>query len=591
MTDLVNDVLEWIDRVPTNVALQCGATALTYRELDERSRQIANSLLSNGVQCDDVVGVIMGRSVWLPVVLLGILRAGAAYLPVDPEEPPDRVKASFLNASVITAVTDGPGAEAELEGVALCHVDSLLNSRPSFANSQLPTVDGDGLQYVIRTSGSTGRPKAIAMQRGPQDRLVAWTRERYKSEATCLQYFPSTSDVASLEVFGTWATGGRLVIANDEQRHDVEALARLIDEAEITRVLIPVPVLHRLAELHATKRFTATSLNEIVTTGERLVISGALRAMIDRLGDDIFVDDHYGSSEVNVVIAPRLRPPAHEWPDLPQLTNPIVDAQVLVLDGDLNPVPPNVTGEIFIGGQVQARGYLGQAATTAAAFLPNPFASEPGSRMYRTGDLGRWRPGGRLELMGRADFQIKHHGYRIEPAEIELALEALGSVDRAVVRLVQVQEPQRHALVAYVQPSRSDRFRFREEVARRAIATTLPVMMIPEAIIAIDEMPVLSTGKVDRSRLPQYEGPASDSREASDDIERAILRLWSEILGTDLITPGDNFFALGGHSLLVTRVIYEIRDEFGIDLPILTMFQEPTVEGLAREVRERLKES
>lgn len=579
---------EWIARTPDADAVRCQSVVLSYAGLDRAANRLAHELHEAGVEPDDVVGVVMDRSAALPVALLGVLRSGAGYLTVDPYEPDERAKSAFSVAPVGVVVTDDRNAAriAKLAPGATSITPRLSGTESGLVGPPAVEIGPYSLQYVIRTSGSTGRPKAIAMTHGPQARLIEWCVERYRERATVLQYFPATADVASLEIFGTWATGGCLVVATEAERHDIAALAALIAAESVSRVLLPVSVLNRLAEDCASDLSTVASLAELITTGERLTTTPALRRMATALGPDVFLDDHYGSSEVNVVVAPRLTPPAEEWPDLPLLGRPVVDARVYVLNASLEPAPRNVVGEIYIGGGPLARGYLGQGGLTAAAFVPDPFSPVPGTRMYRTGDIGRWRSGGQLEFMGRSDFQIKVRGHRVEPIEIEGVLTALPEVDRALVLLVAPKPDGRDVLTAYV--TAAEGATVQTEELRGAVAAALPSHMVPEAFVPLNAMPLLATGKVDRARLPVPDVGHTKSIVPRDEVEEMIADVWCEVLGLDQVSVNDSFFALGGHSLLVTRVVYELRDAFDIDLSLVAMFRSPTVEGLAGQIRDAL---
>lgn len=585
-TTVLDRLDEWLERTPDADAVRCEDVTVTYSEVQRHACRLAWALRSLEVGPESVVGVAMGRSAMLPVALLGVLRAGAAYLPIDPNDPDDYISASFRAGGVRVVVTDPPLAERMTQlstGLQVVGFDDVM-SEAGLSVRTPASIDRDSLQYVIRTSGSTGRPKAIAMTHQPQARLIEWSRRRYAEKAVVLHYFPVTSDVASLDIFATWGTGGCLVVAKDAQRHDIFAIAELIATHSVTRVLLPVAVLHQLAEACASDFSRIASLRELITTGDRLTTTPAVRAMVTSLGEHAFLDDHYGSSEVNVVVAPRLEQPAAEWPDRPLLGTPIVDARVYVLEPGLTPAPRNVVGEIYIGGGPLARGYLGQGDLTADRFVPDPFSPVPGSRMYRTGDLGRWRTGGRLEFMGRNDFQIKVRGYRVEPAEIERVLAERSDVSRAAVLLVTTGPDDREVLTAYVVPARDASVN--EESLRLHAAAAVPSPMVPEAFVVLDDLPLLATGKVDRSRLPDPNLTKPGIIAPRNDTEESIAEIWRDVLGKETVGVRENFFALGGHSLLVTRIVYELRETFDLDIPLVAMFQHPTIESLATRVDE-----
>ncbi len=586
-------VLEGFDRAagraPASIAATCGDRSLTYRELAERANRIAWRLHEHGAGLETVVGVCLPRGLSMAAAVLGVLKAGAAYLPLEPEYPDERLRLALTGTGARVLLADDT-VRGRL--VAAGWADPVVVPGEDGAATAPDQVAGPGnLQYVIHTSGSTGQPKGIAMQHAPQIALLDWSRERYRERPVALQYFPITTDVASLELLSAWWSGGQLVIATERDRYDISAIARLIRQHAITKALLPVAALQELARHAVDHPDDVATLRELITTGDRLTITPEIRLMCERL-PGAYLDDHYGSTEVNVVTAPRLTPPSQEWPDRPAIGSPIATARVYVLDGRLSPAPVNVPGEIYVGGGPLARGYLRRGELTAAAFLPDPFSPLPGARMYRTGDLGRWRAGGVLECLGRVDFQIKLRGYRIEPGEIETLLQARDDIKEAVVTVIPGEDPAGGTgdmLVAYVVPAAlPDGQVMHTEPVREYLASRLPTFMIPHTFVVLDELPLTGSGKVDRRNLPApgtVEPPFVAPR---DDIESAIAEIWADNLGLDAVGIKHNFFWLGGHSLLVTRIIYELRDALGVDLPLAAMFERPTVESLAVQTRKLL---
>ena len=586
-------VLEGFDhaaaRAASEIAVTCGDRSLTYRELDEQANHIAWRLRDHGASAETLVGICRPRGLGMAAAVLGVLKAGAAYLPLEPEYPAERLHLALSDtgAAMLLAsktVSDRL-AKAGWTNPVVVPAEGAAATAPEQAAGQ------DNLQYAIYTSGSTGRPKGIAMQHAPQIALLDWSREHYLERPVALQYFPVTTDVASLELLSAWWSGGRLVIATERDRYDITAIARLIRQHAITKILLPVVAMQQLARHAMDHPDDLSTLRELITTGDRLTITPEIRLMCERLPGAYF-DDHFGSTEVNVVTAPRLTAPSREWPDRPPVGTPIVDARVYVLDERRNPAPANVPGEIYIGGGPVARGYLGRGAQTAAAFVPDPFSRAPGARMYRTGDLGRWRAGGVLECLGRVDFQIKLRGYRIEPGEIEALLRAREDVKEAVVVVIRGEGPAGGTddlLVAYVAPAPLPNGQvLHTEALREHLASRLPAYMIPHTFVVLDEMPLTGSGKVDRRSLPApgtVEPPYVAPR---DGIESAIAEIWADGLGLDAVGIKHNFFWLGGHSLLVTRIVYELREALSVDLPLAAMFERPTVESLAVEARRLL---
>lgn len=590
---LSRTVLEGFDQAaahaPSEIAVRCGDRSLTYRELDGRANRIAWRLREQGAGAETVVGICLPRGLDMAAAVLGVLKAGAGYLPLEPEYPDARLRLvlSDSGAAVLVAqetVRDRLAGVGWVKPVVV--PDEGVDATPP---DQVPGPDS--LQYVIYTSGSTGQPKGIAMQHGPQIALLDWSREHYRERPVALQYFPVTTDVASLELLSAWWSDGQLVIATERDRYDISAIARLIRQHAITKILLPVVAMQQLARHAVNHPDDVSTLRELITTGDRLTITPEMRLMCERL-PGAYLDDHYGSTEVNVVTVPRLTAPSREWPDRPPVGTPIADARVYVLDDRQNPAPANVPGEIYIGGGALARGYLGHGAQTAAAFLPDPFSPVPGARMYRTGDLGRWRTGGVLECMGRVDFQIKLRGYRIEPGEIETLLRAREDVREAVVAVVPGEGPAGGAedlLVAFVVPAAlPDGQVLHTEPLREHLASRLPAYMIPHTFVVLDELPLTGSGKVDRRSLPApgtVEPPFVAPR---DEIESVIAEIWADSLGLDAVGIKHNFFWLGGHSLLVTRIVYELREALGVELPLAAMFERPTVESFAVEARRLL---
>ncbi|MEU7804639.1 non-ribosomal peptide synthetase [Micromonospora arborensis] len=585
---VLSGMAEWVAKAPSDPAVICGEEKLTYLDLDRRANRLARALQDRGAGPERLVGLAVPRGIDLAVAVLGVLKAGAAYLPFEPQYPDLRIISSMTDSGADVLVTDAVTAERFPSGRVPFTTMDVTAAAAGLSDDPIPsTTNGDSLQYVIYTSGSTGRPKGIAMTQGPQVTLLDWCRNRYADRQPVLQYFPITADVASLELLSIWWTGGCAVIASDRERYDISALARLIRQHRISRVLLPVAAMQQLAD-HAVERpEDVCTLREFITTGDRLVITPNVRTMCAGLPGVIF-DDHYGSTEVNVVTAPRLAEPVATWPDRPLLGRPIVDARIYLLDDDLNPVPRNVPGAIYVGGGPLARGYTGRGGLTAEAFIPDPFIGASGARMYRTGDLGRWRADGLIEFLGRADFQIKLHGLRIEPGEVETLLRSRDDVAQAVVMAVASEDgdASEALLVAYVVPAdRSPGAVLHTEPLRDHLAAHLPSAMIPQSFVVIDDLPMTETGKVDRRRLPHPDVAEPDFVAPRDEVEAAVAKVWGTVLDLPAVGVRHNFFQMGGHSLLITRVIYELRETFGADLPMALMFQRPTVESFAAEVR------
>ncbi|MFD5247395.1 amino acid adenylation domain-containing protein [Amycolatopsis sp. NPDC058340] len=571
---------EWVEKTPDQPAVVSDGRSLTYRELDLESTRLAHDLRERGAGPETVVGLSVRRGIELAVAVLGVVKAGGAYLPLDPDHPADRVRLMLTDAAASLVVSEravSGAMGADGWGLPVVHLDA---DRSDFPATPLdPAGQPDALLYVIYTSGSTGRPKGIAMQAGPQITLLDWCRDQYASQPNALQYFPITADVAFLELMSTWWLGGRAVIATELERYDVAALADLIERHEVDKLLLPVVALDELAKQVADRPEKVARLREVITTGDRLVVTPEIRAMCARL-PEVVLDNHYGSTEVNVVTAPRLAAPVEDWPEQPHIGKPMADSRIYVLDAGLRPVPRNVPGDIYIGGGPLSRGYLARPGLTAAAFVPDPFSPVPGARMYRIGDVGRWRAGGVLEYMGRRDFQIKLHGYRIEPGEIESVLRERDDIDNAVV--VVSGGGQEAMLVAYVVPTGTAPS---SATLRQHLAEVLPSYMVPQAVVQLAEFPLTDTGKINRAALPAPDAAEPMFVAPRDELERTVAGIFATVLGVDKVGIDDSFFRLGGHSLLVTQLVHRLRAACGANLSLRAVFERPTVAGLAGELR------
>jgi amino acid adenylation domain-containing protein len=567
---------------PDNPAFVFDGQDLSYAELNLRANEIAWWLRGENIGPESVVAIRMRRGVSLATTILGIMKAGGAYLPLDLDDPPDRRSQMLLDAGAVMTIADEASDRGD-GGYGGVPVRVLPGNFTAYPESDPPLrACPDNLLYVVYTSGSTGQPKGIAMCHGPTVRLMRWSGRVHRQRSKTLHYFPITSDVGSYELMATWLSGGCVVMAAEQDRYDVGRLSALIEQHTIETVLLPFSALDQLARGYPGCAGSLKSLREIVTTGDRLAVTPAIRTMCSALGIEL-LENQWGSTEVNVVTAARLSQPAQEWPDVPSIGRPVAGARIYVVDDNLALSPVNVPGALHVGGTPLARGYIGHPDMTALAFVPDPFASEPGQRMYRTGDLGYWRPDGELEFRGRADFQLKVHGYRVEPGEIQAALRSAAGVAEAVVIATDLGADQL-SLVAYIVPDGDPpaAAEFRAELLGR-----LPGYMVPAHYVTLDRLPRTATGKVNRSLLPApiaaHDGARTDPH---DQVEKAIAAIWAETLGVENVTTEDNFFVLGGHSLLVNQAISRLNSELGTELPLRALFDAPVLADLADRVRE-----
>ncbi|HSK63754.1 MAG TPA: amino acid adenylation domain-containing protein, partial [Pyrinomonadaceae bacterium] len=406
---------EQATRTPDEVALIRGDERLTYRELDHAANRLAHFLRRSGVGTESVVAVATGRSTRMAVAVLAILKAGAAYLPLDPEYPHERLSFMLDDAHVSAVLTEHHLLERlppQCPRVICLDIDAELIAGEDDTNPATG-VSAENLAYVIYTSGSTGRPKAVMMPHRAISNLVAFQLSSTNAKLRTLQFATLNFDVSVQEMFTTWCAGATLVLGDEQTRRDAGSLLRLAVEQRVERLFLPFVALQHLAEASEAEGIVPRDLREVITAGEQLKITPAIEHLFGKL-DGCHLDNHYGPTETHLATMWRLPGPAREWPRLPPIGGPIANIQVYVLDENYRPVPRGVVGELYIGGEGLARGYFNRPDQTAERFTPNPFSNKPGARLYKTGDLVRRFDERRLEYVGRSDRQVKVRGFRIE---------------------------------------------------------------------------------------------------------------------------------------------------------------------------------
>lgn len=590
-TQVLRPVHELVDeqarRTPDASAVLFAGEELSYAELEARSNQLARCLRRFGVGPEAVVAICAERSIEMVVAVLAVLKTGGAYAPIDPAYPEDRVAFMLADTNSRVLLTQerllAGLPDRDARAVSLDGDRELIDS---YDDGPLePSATLDGLAYVIYTSGSTGRPKGVAMPHRPLSNLIAWQLETLSrlAPARTLQFASLCFDVAFQEIFSTWCSGGTLVLLDEAERRDPEALLRFIAEQQVERVFVPFVALHGLCEVAAHLGATIPSLREVITAGEQLKASDALRDFFAEHSTCTLIN-HYGPTESHVVTAHTLAGDPARWPALPPIGRPIANARVYLLDRKGQPVPIGVPGELHIGGASLARGYLNRPELTDERFVKDPFSEVSQARMYRTGDLARHSPDGEIEYIGRSDHQLKIRGFRVEPGEIEVAIREHPGVTDAVV-VGHEDETGGKRLIAYLvggesAPSTDD---LREHLRR-----TLPDYMVPSVFEFLGAFPLTPNGKVDRTRLALATLPATDrAREQilpRTDTERRLAAIWSRLLDVEEVGVEENFFELGGHSLMAVRLFAEIERKLRVRLPLSSLFESATISGLAELV-------
>ncbi|MFI9275599.1 amino acid adenylation domain-containing protein [Kitasatospora sp. NPDC052896] len=565
--DVTELFAEQVARTPEQPALICAGSELTYRQLSDRTAELATLLEHAGVRRGQVVGLFLHRGADLPAAMLAVLQVGAAYLPIDPELPEERIGYLLADTGAGVVLTHRALAErlpAPPERRLLVDGDAV----PRTIRPPRRPADPDDLAYVIHTSGSTGLPKGVMVTRRSLAHFLTGIREllQLPAGARVAALTTASFDPSVLELYLPLLVGATVVLADTEQARDPQRMVALLS-ATAPAVVQATPVMLRML-LDAGWQPGSDQL--LLSGGEKL--AAELAARLTARGAQL--RDLYGPTETTVwATVSRVAPDGSglDWAALP-------GTRLLVLDNRLEPVPDGVVGEIYLGGAGVARGYLGRPGLTAAAFLPDPYAA---GRLYRTGDLGRCAADGRLELLGRADHQVKIRGHRIEPGEIEAVLLASPRVRAAVVHPVDLGTGGVE-LVAYLVPEPAGPAPGAEEL-RELVARTVPDYMVPAAFVPLPALPLTVTGKIDHRALPVPE--RLDGRrefvEPRTDPERLVAAAWREVLGLERVGAHESFFDLGGHSMLATRISLRLRETAGRDVPVRALFDHTTIATLA----------
>ncbi|SDF37168.1 non-ribosomal peptide synthetase, partial [Myxococcus virescens] len=560
-------------RTPQAIAVEHEGRSLTYAELDARSNQLAHHLRSLGLGAESRVGVFLHRGLDLLVGLLGILKAGGAYVPLDPSYPAQRL-AFMAEDSGVAAILTESALEDELPAgsqliVVLDEEWARIERQPS-----TPVTGGlvspEQLAYITYTSGSTGMPKGVAIPHRGVVRLLIGSRfvDLGPSEVV-LQLAPLAFDASTLEIWGALLHGARLVLY-PQRTPDLAELGQALVRHQVSVLWLTAALFEQMQQHQPEALGTVRQL----LAGGDVLPAPRVR---ERLAQGVGLVNGYGPTEGTTFTACHRMAPGDAVGDSVSIGRPIANTQVYVLDSEMQAVPVGVPGEVLIGGDGLARGYLGQPALTAERFVPNPFGS-PGARLYRSGDRARWQADGTLQFLGRVDFQVKLRGFRIELGEVEAALRNHSAVETAIA-VVREDIPGDRRLVAYVTPENVDTASVREHLRQR-----LPEYMVPNAVVALSTLPLSPNGKVDRKALPAPDLVglgAEDFVAPRTELEQQLAVLFSEVLGLERTGLNDDFFELGGHSLLATQVVTRLRAQLGVDLPLRTFFEAPTVARLA----------
>lgn len=586
---LVHELIEAQAKLnPTHVALAGADRKLTYFELDRAANEIARRLAQKGIGPECVVSIVLPRTIDLVVAILGVLKAGAAFSPLEPAWPDERVL-SLMSESRAACVVTAQGMQQRFSGCS-AHL-LLIDSEKSTTLTSSPVRPGvrvaaENLAYVLFTSGSTGLPKAVGIEHRNLSNYIYSILDILKPSAD--DHFSLLTSLAAdlgyTGLFASLCSGSSLHVISTETAASADSLRATLQEHPADYIKITPSYLAALLSCdNATDILPRKCL---VLGGEPLRWS--LLEQIWKLAPQLRIVNHYGPTETTVGVMTNPVSCASKGPSLTvPIGKPIRNVETYLMDPEMNPVPDGTAGELYIGGESAARGYLGRPDLTASQFIPNPAADAPGARLYRTGDIGVKLTGGDIEFLSRTDDQVKVRGYRVELGEIEAVLAELESVRRAVV-LAEGDAPD-ISLVAYVESGNGGSY---QEAPRAWLRKRLPDHMVPAKFIFVEKMPCLPSGKIDRQSLKSIQAappePAATTPASSGlkSVEEKVLAIWRRVLKLEHIDPTSNFFDIGGNSLRMIQLQSEVKRNFGKSISVGVLFAHPTIRALASHLSE-----
>lgn len=565
------------ERTPDKQAVVFGNQSLTYRQLNERANELAHTLRGKGVVRDEIVGLMVERSLEMIVGLLAILKAGGAYVPIDPEYPQERVVYMLENSGTRLLLTQ----EALASKVVFGGETLLIDKEEAYSgqSGNLPQVnEPHDLLYVIYTSGTTGQPKGVMIEHRNLVNLLFYvykdTNVDYSGQV--LQFTTISFDVCSQEIWSTLVAGGTLHLITNELRMNVGELLTVIEKRQIEILFMPVSFLKFILNEKAYADRFPSSVKHVITAGEQLIVPEKFREHLRRHG--VYLHNHYGPSETHVVTAHTIDP-VGEIPELPPIGKPIANTQIYIVNEQMQPQPIMTAGELYIAGDNVGRGYYNNEEMTRERYVANPFV--PGAIMYKTGDLARWTVDGTIEFLGRLDHQVKIRGFRIELGEVENCLLNHVAVSETIVIAKEDDKGSKYLCAYVVAASELSVSELRAHVGK-----TLPDYMIPSHFVQLPHMPLTPNGKIDRKALPQPAVSFSRSDALvppSTEAERAIAEVWREVLQLQEVGIYDNFFELGGHSLKAISVAGRLQQQYEVRMNDL--FEHQTIAELAARLK------
>ena len=578
---------------PTASALTLEGLGLSYGELNARANQLARYLLASGVEHGPLVGICLEHSFETFVALLGVLKTGATYVPLEPAHPQQKLRRTLASAQVTTLITQQhlkerlSGLLPEAAATQILCLDSEWELVSGYPSEDLPPqANSSDAAYVLYTSGSTGEPKGVVVTHGSVVNYVMWAREMYMPERlpiNCAFHSSLAFDLTVTSVFAPLMGGHRIIIYPRKGANDIP----LLEVCEANQVEVVKLTPSHLA-LIKTRNNSASRIRRLVVGGEALTTDLA-RAITDSFGGDVEIYNEYGPTEATVGCMIHRYSPERDLRVGVPIGRPAANTQIYLLDEQLHPVAGGVRGELYIGGAGVARGYLNRPAQTAERFVPDPFSAEPGARLYRTGDVAYRLADGTIEYLDRTDEQVKYHGHRVELGEINAALNEHPQVRDSVVVITKDSSGADVMVAYYVSRRELEWSELRAFLAERLVIETLPTVYVHLA-----HLPLTLNGKINKAALPVPETASPRTAEIvvapGTQTEEMLADIWAKMLHLERVDVNENFFELGGHSLLGTQLVSRVHETFNVDLPLRTLFERPTVAALAEAIEEIMRE-
>ena len=569
---------------PAAIALELGGKQVSYCELNARANRVARRLQEKGIGAEKLVGCYFERSPEMIVAFLAVLKAGGAFVPLDPGDPAERVDFLLAQAGLQLILSQkdliGRAGNAAQQAVAIEDLESV-GTEADEAN--LPGASGpESLAYVMYTSGSTGKPKGVMVENRAIVRLVRNTNYcHFGPEEVFLQFAPASFDASTLEIWGPLLNGGKLVVMPPGMA-SLEDLGREIREHGVTTLwltsgLFNLMVEQRLEDLRPVRQLLA---------GGDVLSPRHVRLVLEKFPECRLING-YGPTENTTFTCCHTIGHRDALSESIPIGKPIANTQVYILDEQMNPVPPGQTGELYAAGDGVARGYFNDPEATAEKFLPDPFAARESQRMYGTGDLARWREDGIIEFLGRIDNQVKIAGHRIEPGEVETVLRMNKAVSQICV-VPEAAENGNRRLIAYYVPASGNGLSSSD--LRQYLSGKLPQYMVPALFVPLEALPLSANGKVDRSALPappSSAGSATPQASGANQLEQTLAEIWKRILRIESVGLDDNVFDLGGDSLMIVAMHSNLQKALGVEIPVTDLFEFTTIRTLARHLEEQ----